>query len=35
MDPYEPMYDTDDCLDKVTLETCVVRCGLGFTPQSG
>jgi hypothetical protein len=35
MNPYEPKYDTDDCLDAVTLDTCVVRCGLGWSPQSG
>ena len=31
MDPYEPKYDTDDCLDAVTLDTCVVRCGMGWS----
>lgn len=35
MDPYEPKYDTDDCLDAVTLDTCVVRCGLGWTATNG
>ena len=35
MKPYEPVYDTDDCLDSVTLDTCVVRCGSGWVPVSG
>lgn len=35
MDPYEPKYDSDDCLDAVTLDTCVVRCGLGWSPEAG
>jgi hypothetical protein len=34
MDPYEPKYDTRDCLDRVTLDTCVVRCAQGWSPAN-
>lgn len=35
MNPYEPKYDTDDCLDAHTLDECVVRCGMGWSPEAG